>query len=206
MRILFLCNPWAITREPARLVGTHPDLRGGRHQWVRAVGGPPVIASDISYDLRHDSLRDIARRYPGGPPDVLIVWAPGYQALPTGIEDAPFPVVACYSDWPLVMPDQSGMLDTYDYLFTDRGGVRTLQQMGVDNVEYWPMYGHDPLLNRVIPGIEKVWDIGLIGNLSPFVQRERVPWLARVARLSEKYRVRIAGGVFNEDYTRLLNA
>lgn len=206
MRILFLCNPWAITREPARLVGTHPDLRDGRHQWVRAVGGAPVIASDISYDLRRDTLQDIARRYPGGPPDLMIAWAPGYQALPIGIEAAPFPVIACFSDWPLVLPEQSGMVDAYDAIFTDQGGVRTLRAMGYDQVEYWPMYGHDPVLMRVIPGIDKEWDIGLVGNLSPIVQRDRAPWLARVARLAGRYRVRIAGGVFNEEYARLLNA
>jgi tetratricopeptide (TPR) repeat protein len=206
MRILFLCNPWAVTREPARLVGTHPDLRDGRHQWTRAIGGPAVIASDISYDLRRDTVRDIAARCPGGDPDVMIVWAPGYQALPLGIEDAPFPVVACYSDWPLLMPELAGSLDAYDYLFACRGGVRTLNHMGYQNVEYWPMYGHDPLLSRVIPGVEKRWDIGLVGNLSAVVQRERAPWLERVARLADRYRVRIAGGIFNEQYTQMLNA
>src|SRR5712692_1928882 len=148
MRILFLCNPWAITREPARLVGIHPELRDGRHQWIRAVGGPAAVATDISFDLRRDTVRDIARRCPGGNPDVMVVWAPGYQALPAGVEDAPFPVVACYSDWPLLMPGQAGMLDAYDYIFTCRAGVRTHQSMGYQNVEYWPMFGHDPLLSR----------------------------------------------------------
>lgn len=206
MRILFLCNVWAATREPARLVGQHLELSDGRHQWVRAVAGPAPAASDIQYDLRTHSVRDIARRFPGGWPDAMVVWAPGYMGLPSGIEDAPFPVVACYSDWPLVMPNQAGMLGAYEYLFTDRGGVRTLQQMGYDNVEFWPLYSHDPTLSRVIPGVEKVWDIGMVGNMSSVVQRERAPWLARVARLADRYRVRIAGGVFNEEYTRLLNA
>jgi tetratricopeptide (TPR) repeat protein len=206
MRILFLCTPWAVTREPARLVGQHPDLREGRHQWARAVGGPVAAPGDISFDMRRDTVREIARRCPGGPPDVMIVWALGYQALPPGIEDAPFPVVGCYSDWALLMPEQAGMLGACDYFFTCRGGVRVLRNMGFDNVEYWPMYGHDPLLSRVIEGVEKEWDIGLIGNLSAVVQRERAPWLARVARLAERYRVRIAGGVFNERYTRMLNA
>jgi tetratricopeptide (TPR) repeat protein len=211
MRILFLCNQWAIMREPARLVGNHPELPGtrervSRHQWFRAVGGSAVTSTDIPYDVRRDSVRAIAGRCPGGPPDVMIVWAPGYVGLPAGMEEAPFPIVACFSDWPLVMPGQAGLLDVYDYLFTDRGGVRTFQQMGLENVEYWPMYAHDPDLSRVIPGVEKAWDIGLVGNLSPVVQRDRAPWLARVARLADRYRVRIAGGVFNEDYTHLMNA
>ena len=78
--------------------------------------------------------------------------------------------------------------------------------MGYQSVEYWPMYGHDPVLSRVIPGVEKIWDIGMVGNLSATVQRERAPWLARVAQLAERYRVRIAGGVYGEAYTRTINA
>ena len=46
----------------------------------------------------------------------------------------------------------------------------------------------------------------MIGNLSATVQRERAPWLARVARLADRCRVRIAGGVYGEEYTRLMNA
>lgn len=206
MRILFLCNYWAVSKEPARLVGTHPELSGGRHHWMRALAWSAVAPADIAYDVRSHTVRDIAEHCPGGYPDVMIVWAPGYVGLPAGIEDAPFPVVACYSDWPLVMPGQAGTLDNYDYMFTDRAGVRVLNQMGYENVEFWPMYAHDPVLSRVIPGVEKVWDIGMVGNLSAAVQRERTPWLARVARLANRYRVRIAGGVFNEEYARMINA
>src|SRR5437764_6883422 len=173
MRILFLCNHWAATREPARLVGTHPELRDGRHRWFRAVAWEASSANDIQFDVQCHTALEIARHCPGGNPDVLIVWSPGYLGLPLGIQDAPFPVVACYSDWPLVMPGQAGMLDAYDYLFTDRGGVRALKHMGYENVEFWPMYSHDPVLSRVIPGVEKVWDIGMVGNLSAVVQRER---------------------------------
>jgi glycosyl transferase family 1 len=233
MRILFLCNSWAIAREPVRLVGTHPELRRGKHQWIRAVGRPTLLEASVSprgselspeppprgsgtgavrsahcieYDLRADTVLDIGARCPGGPPDLMIVWNPGYQALPPRIEEAPFPVVACFGDWPLVLPGQAGMLDTFDHLFTDRAGVRVLKQMGYENTEYWPLYAHDPDLFRVIPGVEKVWDIGLVGNLSPTVQRGRAPWLARVARLADRYRVRIAGGVFNEGCARIINA
>jgi tetratricopeptide (TPR) repeat protein len=211
MRILFLTNHWAVTKEPARLVGTHPELLGtrsrvSRHQWLRAVAWTRMAATDISFDVQCDTACDLARRCPGGIPDVMIVWAPGYLGLPASIEDAPCPVVACLSDWPLVLTGQEGMLDSYDYLFTDRAGVRVLKQMGYQNAEYWPLYAHDPVQARVIANTEKVWDIGMVGNLSPVVQRERAPWLARVARLADRYRVRIAGGVFNEDYARMLNA
>jgi spore maturation protein CgeB len=36
------------------------------------------------------------------------------------------------------------------------------------------------------------------------VQRERLPWLGRLARLAERWRVHIAEGVFGDDYRRLL--
>src|ERR1044071_6486992 len=124
MRILFMCKSWHIDRTPCRTVGTHPELKGGRHQWVRAVGGIEGMPADICFDPRRDTLRDIIRRCPGGDPDVLLIWEPSYQALPPGVAEAPFPVVACYSDWNLGMPAQVGMLDAYDYLFTDRPGVR----------------------------------------------------------------------------------
>jgi hypothetical protein len=46
----------------------------------------------------------------------------------------------------------------------------------------------------------------MVGNLSTIVQRERAPWFAHVAALADRYRVRIPGGVFNEEYVRLLNS
>jgi tetratricopeptide (TPR) repeat protein len=206
MRILMLCNFWHLRTSPVRTVGRHPDLTGGPHQWVRAVAARDASDKDVSFDPERDTVRDIAASCPGGYPDVMVVWEPGYQALPRGIEDAPFPVVACYSDWNLVMPLQSGTLGLYDHIFTDRRGVRVLNQMGYENAEFWPMWGHDPELSCVIPGVEQTWDIGMIGNLNHLVQRERAIWLARVGRLADRYRVRIAGGVFGEEYTRLMNA
>src|SRR5688572_3961351 len=98
MRILFICNAWHTTGMPTRTVGVHPDLTHAPHQWVRAVATDKPADTDIGFDLQHDSLEAIAARYPGGEPDLAIVWEPGYQAMPRGIHAAPFPVVACYSD------------------------------------------------------------------------------------------------------------
>jgi hypothetical protein len=39
-----------------------------------------------------------------------------------------------------------------------------------------------------------------VGNLHPAVQRERLPWLGRLARLSERWKVVIATRVFGADY------
>src|SRR5690349_9809506 len=120
MRILFLCNHWHVARTPCRTVGESPEFRTGKHQWVRAVASAETPPNVIRFDTGRHSIHDLAAHFPGGPPDVCIVWEPGYQALPMGIEEAPFPVVACYSDWNLVMQTQAGTLDWYDRIVTDR--------------------------------------------------------------------------------------
>lgn len=45
----------------------------------------------------------------------------------------------------------------------------------------------------------------MIGNLNHDVQRERARWLYRLAKLGDRWRVRIAGGVYGDEYIRLLN-
>src|SRR5207237_5279808 len=51
---------------------------------------------------------------------------------------------------------------------------------------------------------EKDIDILFIGNMHGAVQRERLAWLGRLARLGERWRVAIHTGVFGEEYWRLL--
>src|SRR5437764_762241 len=47
-------------------------------------------------------------------------------------------------------------------------------------------------------------DILFVGNLHPAVQRERLPWLARLARLGERWNVQIHQGSFGDEYKQLL--
>ncbi len=43
-----------------------------------------------------------------------------------------------------------------------------------------------------------------MGNLHPAVQRERLPWLARLARLAERWKVEIRTGISGEECRALL--
>ena len=52
--------------------------------------------------------------------------------------------------------------------------------------------------------IERDIDLLFVGNLHPAVQSERLPWLRRLARFSDHYRVVIRQGVFGTDYKDLL--
>jgi len=204
MRVLFLCNQWHIQKNLVSWLD-HPELAAAGHEFVRCVGDPVAREPDIGFDLCTHTIHDIAARMPGGPPDLMLVWEPGYQALPQAIEEAAFPVVALLSDWNLVLRPQVGMLGAFDYIFTDRPGVEVLKGLGQERAEYWPMWGHDPRRFRVMPHTEREWDVTMIGNLNHDVQRERARWLYRLAKLSGRWRVRIAGGVYGEEYIRLLN-
>jgi tetratricopeptide (TPR) repeat protein len=204
MRVLFLCNQWHIQK---RLVSwlDHPELAAAGHEFIRCVADPVVREPDIGFDLCSHTIHDIAARVPGGPPDLMLIWEPGYQALPQAIEEAAFPVVALLSDWNLVLRPQVGMLGAFDYIFTDRPGVDVLRRLGHERAEYWPMWGHDPRRFQIIPDVGRGWDVTMIGNLNHDVQRERARWLYRLARLGSRWRVRIAGGVYGDEYLRLLN-
>ena len=47
-------------------------------------------------------------------------------------------------------------------------------------------------------------DMLVVGNFNSAVQRERMPWLGRLARLSRRCNVVMRTGVFGENYRRLL--
>lgn len=205
MRVLFLCNQWHIKKELVSWLSC-PELAAAGHEFIRCVGDSSVSGPDIvTFDLAADDIHDIIARVPGEPPELILVWEPGWLALPQRIEEAPVPVVALLSDWNLVLRPQVGMLGAFDYIFTDRPGVQVIKNLGHSHVEYWPMWGHDPRRFQVIPGSERVWDITMIGNLSSDIQRERACWLYRLAKLSDRWRIRIAGGLYGEDYLRMLN-
>jgi tetratricopeptide (TPR) repeat protein len=207
MRVLFLCNLYHIEKKLVTWLDS-PLLKDAGHEFIRCVGDPLAKGPDLPeviFDLCEDTIHDIVKRIPGGPVDLMLVWEPGWQGLPQKIEEAPFPVVALFSDWNLTLRTQAGMLDAFDYIYTDRPGVDVVKRLGYDRVEYWPMWGHDPARFRVMPDVERIWDVTMIGNINPDIQRERAPWLYRLAKLGDKWKVRIAGNVFGDDYIRMLN-
>src|SRR5205807_2375680 len=47
-------------------------------------------------------------------------------------------------------------------------------------------------------------DVLFVGNLHPAVQRQRLPWLARLTALADRWQVVIRTNVYGDDYRRLL--
>ncbi|MFQ5830256.1 MAG: glycosyltransferase [Candidatus Methylomirabilia bacterium] len=132
-------------------------------------------------------------------------WAPEYTVLPEGIEDCPIPSVAILGDWSVNAWATFPTLDAFDLVLTDRLGVETLTQAGLRHVDHWRCFTFEPTLHRVLPGLNRDIDILFVSNLNLFLYPDRAQWLHRIAALSPRYRVVITGGIYDEDYVRLLN-
>ncbi len=162
--------------------------------------------ADVVYDYPAISFQQILNSLPEGwTPDIVFFLSPEYQGMPRGIEDCPYPLVATVADWNLGFHAVREIAGFFDLILTDRPGVEIFRNAGFSHVERAKLFGFVPKEHYRIPEIEPVYDISIVGNLRHEVQRERSLWLARVARLSDRYRVNITSGLYGEAYTRTLN-
>lgn len=166
----------------------------GRSDEIVCFGpGPAVYAEQI-------------RSLPAGwKPDVYLLWSIEYNSIPEGLEESDCLTVGVVGDWNLGGQAFQIMGGVFDMLFADRNGCARLQEAGFENVHYAPLWGFDPQLHRRIPDVPRDLDIVMVGNFNHEVQREREKWLARVARMSRRYRVCLTSNVYGEDYARLMN-
>lgn len=167
--------------------------------------GPPG-AADLTAGPGWCAFADIAAQTPGGwRPDVFLVWQMEYNTVPHDIADADCLTVGVIGDWNLGAQTVQWVGGAFDVLIADDPGVPVLRRLGLPNVHPAPIWSHDPALHRVIPGVERDIDLLMIGNLHQDIHRIRSQWIARVARLSRRYRVRIDTNIRGEDYVRLMN-
>ncbi|MAG36832.1 MAG: hypothetical protein CL878_11405 [Dehalococcoidia bacterium] len=191
----FLWGPVPTTIAPPREIAGHE---------VWSFGAQPGEYTDEDDADTWESL--IRRVGPDVLPDVIIWWQPEYFPFPgQGAAAAPVPLVALVTDWNLALSALAGALRVCDYIFTDRAGVEAFERAGYRNVAFCPFWSFVPELHRLIPGLERTYDITFVGNLNHSIQRERAAWLRRLALLGRSRRVLIGEGIYDEDYARLLN-
>lgn len=136
--------------------------------------------------------------------DALFIHLAELSELPLGLENFPLPIIASVSDWNLYYFKLRHTLDYFDLILCDQRGVQLLTYLGY-NARYWCFYGYIPA--RFLPApAEKSYDIVFAGNFNTYFQRDRASWLTRLARLSEKYKVKIDTCVFGFEYTKLLQS
>jgi GT2 family glycosyltransferase len=152
-----------------------------------------------------DSWEAVCSRLPEGwRPDFMGLWLP-YTTIPPCLWSAPVPLVGLAADWTLLWHHYRHCLRRCELVLTDSGGVDVLAREGIAHARAGNLFGLErAFLEDAQPEGERDIDILFVGNMHPAVQRERMPWLGRLARLGERRRVAIHSGVFGADYRRLL--
>jgi Glycosyl transferases group 1 len=160
--------------------------------------------SDLTIGLG-DSWADVcARLPPGWQPDFIALYLP-YQSIPACLWAAPVPLVGLAADWNLLWHWYRRCLAACDLVLTDTVGVETLARQGIHHARVANLYGCERVYLESPPSAPKRdIDVFFAGNFNPAVQRERLPWLGRVAAFADRWKVVLAKGVFDDDYRALL--
>ncbi len=152
-----------------------------------------------------DTWESICARLPDGwRPDFVVLHLP-YRTVPAFLWSAPVPLVAFAPDWQLQWHATRRRLRAVERILTDQPGVEVLAREGIDHARPANLFAcPESFQAGPWPDAERDIDVLFVGNLHPAVQRERLAWLGRLARLADRWRVTICEGVFGDDYRRLL--
>jgi GT2 family glycosyltransferase/predicted Zn-dependent protease len=154
-----------------------------------------------------DTWGRICSRFPPGwKPDFVALNLP-YTSIPDAVWSAPVPLVGLAADWPLLWHYYRRRLRACDLILTDPAGVAALAREGIPHAQPANLYGYErAFLDLPTPPAATPRDIDVlfVGNLNPGVQRGRLPWLGRLARLGKCWRVAVRTAVFGDAYRRLL--
>jgi len=138
-----------------------------------------------------------------GPIDFLALFLQ-YRIFPEWVWSADLPIIGLAGDWNLQWHHYRHILRRCDFVLTDALGAEALRKEGFSHVAVANLFGGPrEWIDQPTP-VERDIDVLFVGNVHPIVQAERLPWLARVARLSNRWNVRIASGVFGDDYRQFL--
>jgi GT2 family glycosyltransferase/Flp pilus assembly protein TadD len=152
-----------------------------------------------------ESWQEIGAKLPDGwQPDAVALWLP-YTQIPAGIWAVPVPIIGLAADWNLLFHTYRTLLNRCDAVFTDAPGVEVLTKAGFDHVRQANLFGLErAFLENAHSEDQRDIDVLFVGNFHAAVQRERLPWLGRLAQLADRWNVRIATGVFGDAYRALL--
>src|SRR5262249_52164385 len=152
-----------------------------------------------------ESWEDVCSRFPPGwKPDFVALHLP-YNHIPEALWSAPVPLVGLAGDWNLLWHYFRRRVRQCELVLTDPLGVETFAREGFDWARVSNIYGYDRVfLENGWTESERDIDVLFVGNFHPAVQRERMPWLGRVARLGDRWRIALVTGVHGEEYRKLL--
>jgi GT2 family glycosyltransferase/Flp pilus assembly protein TadD len=163
-------------------------------------------AGDLDLQIgASDTWDAVCSRLPDGwRPDFLALNL-SYTSVPNSLWQAPVPLIGLAGDWSLLWHYYRRRLPSCEMVLTDLAGAEAMNRAGMAHGRAAVLFGCDAL-HLAAPGHEAVRDIDIlfVGNVNPAVQRERLSWLGRLATLADRWNVRIATGVFGDEYRQLL--
>ncbi len=173
--------------------------QGGRCRTFGYWAGPDLTLA------AGDTWESLCARLPDGwRPDFLVLDL-HYTTVPIALWSAPVPIIGLAADWNLLWHYYRHCLRRCDLVLTDTPGVAVLGREGIAEVEPANLFGCAPeFLTYPYPPGPRSIDVLFVGNLHGSVQRARLPWLGRLARLGRRWRVVIRTGVFGDAYRDLL--
>ena len=172
-----------------------------RHAGRCLAFGPGGVDLTVAPQARWD---DIAAQFPAGwRPDLIALWL-NYTGVPDCLWSAPIPIVGLATDWNLLWHEYRHVLPFCDAILTDQPGIEALTRAGIDHARAAVLYGAAPSSLDGFNTSEREIDVLFVGNLHPAVQRERLPWLARLAKLAERRNVVIRTGISGDECRALM--
>jgi GT2 family glycosyltransferase/predicted Zn-dependent protease len=152
-----------------------------------------------------DTWDDLAARLPSGwHPDFLALRLDA-AAIPPCLWSAPVPVVGLAPGWELRWHHYLHAAERCDLLVSDPRGAEALRRAGRGHALAGTLHGCDPaLLEQPWPDGPRDIDVLFAGGLHAAADRLRLPWVARLAHLADRWNVVIRANVAEEEYRALL--
>src|SRR5262249_25085856 len=138
------------------------------------------------------SWQDLCARLPADWFPDLVVFDLAYHTLPPWLGPAPVPLVALAADAQLQFHWLRRLLPRCEGVLADPRPVERLHRAGIHHARAANLFGvEQDFLAAPLPAVDAPRDIDVlfVGNWSPAVQRERLPWLGRLARLRSRWNV-----------------
>jgi GT2 family glycosyltransferase/Tfp pilus assembly protein PilF len=175
----------------------------------RRAGDCLAFNEDATTDLAMasaDTWEHLRQRLPGGwEPNFIVLWL-AHTSIPQFVWSAPVPVIGLAVDWHLQWHYYRQRLRSCDLVLTDTAGVEALKREGILQARAGNLFGClQDWLDRPVAEAARDIDVLFVGNVHEAIQRERLPWLARLAALGSSWNVRVLTGIFGEDYRALLD-
>lgn len=139
-------------------------------------------------------------------PDALLWYCPEVHQIPQGLLDLDIPTIAIVSDWNLNALQTMGAFERFDLVLLDKRGTELAQKLGYTHVAEFNSYGLHTINYPAPLETCEEYDVVFVGNVVPWVQKERGQWLRRLLKLSDHLKIRIETQVYGEEFRKLLQS